>query len=106
VSGVPVVLDRHDGKESRRLQLLALHELRGSLERIAIAEGSRQPTTMALTPTAVVRELLELIAALDRRVPHVERTGETAIARDALALKALALKRIEELERQPLSASS
>ena len=61
---------------------------------------------MELTPTAAVRELLELIAALDRRVPHVERTGETAIARDALALKALALKRIEELERHPLSALS
>jgi hypothetical protein len=84
---------------------LALPELRRSLERVAIAEGSRQQTTMALTPTAVVRELLELIAALDRRVPHVERTGETAIARDALALKALALKRIEELERS-LSALS
>jgi hypothetical protein len=75
---------------------LALRKLRRSLERVAIEEESRQQTTMALTPTAVVRELLELIAALDRRVPHVERTGETAIARDALALKALALKRIAE----------
>jgi hypothetical protein len=84
---------------------LALRKLRRSLERVAIEAGSRQQTTMALTPTAIVRELLELIAALDRRVPHVERTGETAIARDALALKALALKRIEELERS-LSALS
>jgi len=85
---------------------LALRELRRSLERVAIEAGSRQQTTMALTPTAAVRELLELIAALDRRVPHVERTGEAAIARDALALKALALKRIEELERHSLSALS
>jgi len=46
------------------------------------------------------------LAALDRRVPHVERTGEAAIARDALALKALALRRIEELERHSLSALS
>ena len=47
-----------------------------------------------------VRELLELIAALDRRVPHVERAGEAAIARDAAELKTRAMKRIEELERE------
>ena len=45
----------------------------------------------------VIRELKELIAALDRRVPQVERAGEIVIARTAAALKAAALKRIEEL---------
>lgn len=50
-----------------------------------------------------VRELLELITALDRRVPQVQRTGETAIARDAAALKARALKRIEQLENESSS---
>jgi hypothetical protein len=54
----------------------------------------------AMTPSRAVRELLELIAALERRVPHVERAGEASIARDAAALKARALKRIEELERE------
>jgi hypothetical protein len=54
---------------------------------------------MAVTRTRLVRELTELIAALDRRVPHVERAGEASIARDAAALKVRALKRIEELER-------
>jgi hypothetical protein len=39
-----------------------------------------------------------LIVALDRRVPHVERSGEAAIARDAAALKEKALKRIAVLE--------
>jgi hypothetical protein len=39
-----------------------------------------------------------LIAALDRRVPHIERSGEAAIARDAAALREKALKRIAELE--------
>jgi hypothetical protein len=53
---------------------------------------------MAVKRTRAVRELLELIAALDRRVPQVERAGEAAIANDAAALKARALKRIEELE--------
>ena len=55
---------------------------------------------MAMIPAAVVRELLELVAALDRRVPQVQRAGEAAIARDAAALRARALQRIEELERQ------
>jgi len=58
---------------------------------------------MAVMRTRVVRELLELIAALDRRVPQVHRAGEASIARDAAALKARALKRIEELEQEPSS---
>ena len=53
-----------------------------------------------------VRELYELIAALDRRVPQVERAGEIAIARAASALKSEALKRIEELERETAAAPS
>jgi hypothetical protein len=48
--------------------------------------------------SATIRHLLELIAALDRRVPHIHRAGEASIARDAAALKARALKRLEELE--------
>ena len=61
---------------------------------------------MAVMPTPIVRELLELIAALDRRIPQVARTGETSIARDAAALKARALKRIAELEDVPVSVDS
>ena len=45
-----------------------------------------------------IRHLRELIAALDRRVPHIERVGEEEIARDAATLKAKALERIAELE--------
>jgi len=54
---------------------------------------------MAVKTTEAIRELLELIAALDRRVPRVERAGEAAIARDAAELKRRAMTRIEELER-------
>jgi len=46
----------------------------------------------------LVRQLRELVAALDQRVPHVERAGEAAIARDAAALREKALQRIAELE--------
>ena len=52
------------------------------------------------TRTRTIHEMYELIAALDRRVPQVERVGEVAIARAAAALKAEALKRIAELERR------
>jgi len=54
---------------------------------------------VAVTSTKVLRELRELIAALDRRLPQVERAGEISIARDAATLRARAMKRIEELER-------
>lgn len=46
----------------------------------------------------IVRELYELIAALDRRVPQVERVGEIAISRAASALRGEALKRIAALQ--------
>jgi hypothetical protein len=47
-----------------------------------------------------LRILREFIAALDQRLPHVERAGEASIARDAAELKATALARIAELERE------
>ena len=48
----------------------------------------------------VIANLRELIVALDRRVPHLERTGEVVIARDAAALRLEALRRIGELETE------
>ena len=50
------------------------------------------------TPTEQIQILRELIEALDRRVPHMERTGEIQIARDAASLREKALKRIAALE--------
>jgi hypothetical protein len=49
-------------------------------------------------PVRALRHLRELIEALDRRVAHIERSGETAIARDAATLRARALERIAQLE--------
>ncbi len=54
----------------------------------------------------VVHDLLELIAALDRRVPRLERDGERAIAHDAQALRRAALKRIEELGGSPAAVAT
>jgi hypothetical protein len=47
---------------------------------------------------SVLSRLRELIAALDRRAPHLERAGERRIARDAAHLKALAEERISQIE--------
>jgi hypothetical protein len=45
-----------------------------------------------------LRHLRQLIEALNRRVPHIERVGEISIAREAAALREKALARIAELE--------
>jgi hypothetical protein len=55
---------------------------------------------MAVNVPELARELEELIAALDRRVPRVERAGEAAIAREAAALRAKAVNRLAELAGQ------
>ena len=64
--------------------------------------------SMAVTAHALTRELEELIAALDRRVPRVEQAGEADIARDAAALRARAVARLAELvgDARPPSTSA
>jgi hypothetical protein len=57
-------------------------------------------TLDSVTRLRIVRELHELIAALDRRVPQVQRAGEAAIAKAASVLREQALKRIDEIERE------
>ena len=47
---------------------------------------------------SLIFALREIIAALDRRGPQVERAGEMRIAKDALALRRQAVARLEELE--------
>jgi hypothetical protein len=48
----------------------------------------------------VQRRLRELIAALDRRVPHLERVDEVEIARSAAALRKKAEQRLAEVETE------
>lgn len=70
------------------------------MERAAPPGATRGIPIVALSRTDLVRELRELIEALDRRVPKVERAGEASIARDAAALRTKALQRLAELEAQ------
>jgi hypothetical protein len=48
-------------------------------------------------PALVILALRQLVDALDRRVAHVERLGESRIARDAASLRQEAVNRIHEL---------
>ena len=57
-------------------------------------------TTTEAVRTRTLRNLRELIAALDRRVPQIEDTGGIVIARDAAALREKAMQRITELESE------
>ena len=64
----------------------------------AVAAQLRVAPVMAKASRSVIDDLRELVAALDRRVPRLEREGEPAIARDASALREAAVKRLAELE--------
>jgi hypothetical protein len=67
--------------------------------------GGDRPASAATAPD-LARELEELIAALDRRVPRVEEAGELLIARDAAALRAKAVERLAELVRNTVRPST
>jgi hypothetical protein len=64
------------------------------------AETDKKTGPEADRPRAL-RHLRELIAALDRRVPHIERSGEIAIVRDVAILREQAMNRIARLEARP-----
>lgn len=54
------------------------------------------------SPALLAEKLLyltELITAIDRRLPHVQRAGEAAIANAAVRLRLEAVRRIDEIER-------
>ena len=63
-----------------------------------ISKRTPQETAARTRRTRTIRDLSELIAAIDRRLPQVERCGEASIARAAARLKGDAIKRIAELE--------
>jgi hypothetical protein len=97
---------RDDSQGTEPRELLALSGVRRDLDACSTAGADVRTVAPVIDPTAgvatdrdrIVRELHELIAALDRRVPQVHRMGEFAIARAAAALRGEALKRIEQLE--------
>jgi len=55
-------------------------------------------TTTRAGQQKVLNDLHELIEAIDRRVPHLEREGEHRIAQEAAALRQKAEERIAEIQ--------
>ncbi|HVL66311.1 MAG TPA: hypothetical protein VM364_03505 [Vicinamibacterales bacterium] len=74
------------------------------MERRTPTDASVRQRGLAVRRAQLIRELQELIAALDARVPHVERAGEADIARDADALRRRAVARLAELEATAAAA--
>lgn len=107
-AGVPILRrgdHRDDSQVAEHRQLLALFKLRRDLDACsttgqdvrAVAPVTAPMISVATDRVRIVRELRELIVALDRRVPQVHRMGELAIAHAAATLRSEALRRIEEL---------
>jgi len=96
---LPLGAGDHHEQGGRLRFVLAVRWLRTDLE--PLTAGAATPRLVAVTAQSgtLAEDLRELIAALDRRVPHLERKGELAIARDAAELKAAAIKRLAEIER-------
>jgi hypothetical protein len=67
------------------------------MERRSSSERAPRMVPVTATNVDLARALIELIAALDRRVPRVDDAGEASIAQDAKALREKAVKRLTEL---------
>lgn len=61
--------------------------------------------SVSASERSVLDDLRELVAALDRRVSHLDRKGERDIARDAAALRAEAMNRIREIENEDFAVT-
>jgi hypothetical protein len=85
---------------------LAVWRLRRDLEHFSTRIASERRLSMAVGTSELTRELEELIAALDLRMPRVEQVGEAAIARDAATLRAKDIKRLAELANDPAMRGS
>jgi hypothetical protein len=104
VSCLPRDGDLDDREESGRQRLLAVCRVRRGMEHVPARRLAQRRQPVAMSQADLVRELRELIAALDRRLPRVEQAGEASIARDAAALREKAVARLAELEVQETSS--
>ena len=105
MSEMPLERDQLRGEAANLEQLLAMPGLGRGLEPEPADEPG--PEVVAeVTREAIVEikttivQLVELIAAIERRLPQVERSGEAAIANAAMHLRIEATKRIVELEAE------
>jgi hypothetical protein len=89
------------GIETRQHDRVALERWASGLTRV-YTEGALARTHAVEVETSdaeLLEALAEIVEALDRRIPHVERASESEIAADAKRLRAAALQRIASLRR-------
>lgn len=60
---------------------------------------SEVQSTTEIGHERLIEQLRELVAALDSRVPHLEREGEIRIADEAAALRQKAIDRLAQLQK-------
>jgi hypothetical protein len=90
------------GVETHQRDRMALGRWASGLTRV-YAEGAlarARPLHPATRVSELLQALQELVEALDRRIPHVERASEAEIAADAKRLRAAAVQRIAELREE------
>jgi len=64
------------------------------------ALGRARPMDSPAAAADLLTALTEIVSALDRRVPHIERAGESQIAADAQRLRDAAVQRIASLRAE------
>lgn len=109
---MPLDGDQFSREAADGQQLLAMLEMRRRLESglavgaqaLVAAMNARTNTLAGLADT--VCQLNELITAIDRRLPQVQRAGEAVIANAAVRLRLEAEKRIAEIETELASRRS
>jgi hypothetical protein len=110
---MPLARHQFGGETAGTNQLLALPEMRRRVQSgvvvgfvaKGIALSDVFPASLA-SLSDTVDQLTDLITALDRRLPQVQRTGESAIADAALRLRSEATKRITEIEQEIVGRQS
>jgi hypothetical protein len=91
------------GIETRQHDRVAMERWASGLTHV-YAEGALARARVAYSAERPGPELLlaleEIVEALDRRIPHVERASESQIAADAKRLRAGAIQRMVSLRRE------
>ena len=95
VYATPVETHQHDRETIARWASGLTHVYaEGALARATAQHGARRGSPLLIA-------LEELVEALDRRIPQMERIGEADIAADASRLRASAKQRIAALRADP-----
>lgn len=85
-----------------------MRRVRTDLESVASRSTPAELASMTASRSArtLADDLREVVAALDRRMPRVERASEADIARDSAALKGVALRLLAILQESAIATDA